>query len=100
MPVTVQLPICHCNQCGADFPIRTDKLPARCPRCHSRRLHKSGPHDYPKQSQELQPADHSQNWSWGQPVCLKDVLAQESELARPLKSTYVKPSLRRRNGET
>jgi len=49
---------------------------------------------------ELQTADHSQNWSWGQPVCLKDVLAQESELGRPLKSTYVKPSLRRRNGET
>ncbi len=89
-----------CNQCGYLWIPRQPELPKRCPRCHSRRLHKPGPHDYPKQSLQLQTADHSQNWSWGQPVCLKDVLAQESELGRPLKSTYVKPSLRRRNGET
>ena len=44
MPVAFTLSKICCNQCGYLWIPRQPELPKRCPRCHSRRLHKSGPY--------------------------------------------------------
>lgn len=41
------------------------------------------------ESCKLGPTDHTEDWKWPQPVCIKDVCALEKKLGHPLEGAWV-----------